>query len=45
MAEDSIPRNPAQAIGPPVTYMSGDQQQIAITVRGTPPEMVVLALP
>lgn len=36
---------PAQAIGPPVTYMSGDQQQIAITVRGTPPEMVVLALP
>lgn len=36
---------PAQAIGPPVTYMSGDSQHIAITVRGTPPELVVLGLP
>jgi len=35
---------PAQAIGPPITYLNEGEQFIAITVRGTPPELVVLGL-
>jgi quinoprotein glucose dehydrogenase len=35
---------PDQPIGPPVTYLSGGEQFIAITVRGTPPELVVLGM-
>lgn len=36
---------PAQPIGPPVTYLSNGQQQIAVTMRGTPPELLVVGLP
>jgi quinoprotein glucose dehydrogenase len=36
---------PSQPIGPPVTYNAGGEQQLALTVRGTPPELVVLGLP
>ncbi|MDA1372187.1 MAG: PQQ-binding-like beta-propeller repeat protein [Proteobacteria bacterium] len=36
---------PAQPIGPPVTYLNNGRQQLAITVRGTPPELVVMGLP
>ena len=33
---------PERAIGPPVTYLFEGEQYIAVTVRGTPPELVVL---
>ena len=33
---------PGRAIGPPVTYLFEGKQYIAVTVRGTPPELVVL---
>ena len=33
---------PGRAIGPPVTYLFEGEQYIAVTVRGTPPELVVL---
>lgn len=36
---------PGQAIGPPVTYALDGEQYIGVTVRGTPPELVVLGLP
>ncbi len=36
---------PDQPIGPPVTFLVEGQQHLALTMRGTPPEMVVLALP
>ena len=36
---------PGQAIGPPMTYQHGGEQYIGITVRGSPPELVVLGLP
>ncbi|MEQ8952720.1 MAG: pyrroloquinoline quinone-dependent dehydrogenase [Gammaproteobacteria bacterium] len=36
---------PERAIGPPVTYSNNGRQYIAVTVRGTPPELVVLGLP
>lgn len=36
---------PDQSIGPPVTYLQDGRQFIAITVRGTPPELIVLGLP
>lgn len=35
---------PGQAIGPPVTYELDGEQYIGVTVRGTPPELVVLGL-
>ena len=33
---------PGRAIGPPVTYLFEGEQYIGVTVRGTPPELVVL---
>tara|TARA_B100001179_G_scaffold68273_1_gene47757 strand:+ start:178 stop:2151 length:1974 start_codon:yes stop_codon:yes gene_type:complete len=33
---------PERAIGPPITYLFEGEQYIAVTVRGTPPELVVL---
>jgi quinoprotein glucose dehydrogenase len=36
---------PAQPIGPPVTYLHNGRQYIALTVRGNPPELLVLGLP
>ena len=33
---------PERAIGPPVTYLFEGEQYIGVTVRGTPPELVVL---
>lgn len=36
---------PNQAIGPPVTYLDEGRQYIAVTVQGTPPELIVLGLP
>ena len=36
---------PAQPIGPPVTYLNNGQQQIAVTISGTPPELLVVGLP
>ncbi len=36
---------PAQPIGPPVTYLQDGDQYLAVTVRGTPPELIVLGLP
>ncbi len=36
---------PDQPIGPPVTYFNEGRQYLAITVRGNPPDLVVLGLP
>ena len=36
---------PAGAIGTPMTYMLGGKQYIALTVGGSPPELVAFALP
>ena len=33
---------PGRAIGPPITYLFEGEQYIGVTVRGTPPELVVL---
>ena len=35
---------PGRAIGPPVTYLFEGEQYIGVTVRGTPPELVVLTI-
>lgn len=36
---------PAQPIGPPVTFRVDGRQHVAVTMLGSPPEMVVLGLP
>ena len=36
---------PGRAIGGPMTYMVGDKQYLALTLQGTPPELVALSLP
>lgn len=42
LASTDLPRG---AIGTPMTYMSDGRQYIAITIGGTPPELIALALP
>ncbi len=36
---------PAGAIGTPMTYMLGGTQHIALTVGGSPPELIAFSLP
>ena len=36
---------PRGAIGTPMTYMLDDKQYIALTIGGTPPELIAFALP
>lgn len=42
MGEIQIPRNP---IGTPMTYRLNGKQYIALTMEGSPPELIALALP
>ena len=36
---------PSGALGTPMTYMSAAKQYIALTIGGSPPELIALALP
>ncbi len=36
---------PGRAIGSPMTYTVGDKQYLALTIRGSPPELIALSLP
>jgi len=35
---------PGRAIGSPMTYTVGDKQYLALTIRGSPPELIALSL-
>ena len=42
LASVDLPRG---AIGTPMTYQVGDKQYIALTIGGTPPELIAYRLP